>query len=227
MKIVDVSGMRAIEQKCFDQGISASELMDRAGFGVANRVHSILEELRAKPKSILILAGPGNNGGDGLVAASYLSDYRYDITIYLPFGSKEHVSKIDDLINKGVNLLYPEDGVDDAHLRLLMSSMDVVVDAILGTGKSRKLDDSLLKILDIVNEAKRISPTLIIVSVDIPTGINPDTGELDESSILWDFTLTLGLPKFGLFNAPGIASVGILEVIDIGIPGVIIEDVNE
>ena len=117
MKIVDVSGMSAIELKCFDQGISASELMDRAGFGVANRIHSIFEELRTKPKSILILAGPGNNGGDGLVAASYLSDYKYDITIYLPFGSKEHVSKIDDLINKGVNLLYPEDGVDDAHLR--------------------------------------------------------------------------------------------------------------
>ena len=227
MKIVDVSGMRAIEQKCFDQGISASELMDRAGFGVANRVHSILEEFRTKPKSIFILAGPGNNGGDGLVAASYLSDYRYDITIYLPFGSKEHVSKIDDLIDKGVNILYPEDDINDTELFALLSGIDVVVDAILGTGKSRKLDDSLLRILDIVNEAKRISPTLIVVSVDIPTGINPDTGELDESSILSDFTLTLGFPKFGLFNAPGIASVGILEVIDIGIPGVIAEDRNE
>ena len=131
MKIVDVSGMRAIEQKCFDQGISASELMDRAGFGVANRVHSILEEFRTKPKSIFILAGPGNNGGDGLVAASYLSDYRYDITIYLPFGSKEHVSKIDDLIDKGVNILYPEDDFNDTELFELFSGIDVVVDAIL------------------------------------------------------------------------------------------------
>ena len=227
MKIVDVNGMRAIEQECFDQGISASELMDKAGFGVANRVHNILDELKTKPKSILILAGPGNNGGDGLVAASYLSDYRYDITIYLPFGSKEHVSKIDDLINRGVNILYPEDDVDNAQLRVLLSDMDMVIDAILGTGKSRKLEGSLLKILDIVNEAKRISPTLIVVSVDIPTGINPDTGELDESSILSDFTLTLGCPKFGLFNAPGLASVGMLDVIDIGIPESITEDYNE
>ena len=227
MKIVDIAGMNAIEQKCFEQGVSAGYLMDNAGFQIANRVHDILGSSNTALKSIVVLAGPGNNGGDGLVSSFYLSDYGYDITVYVPFTTTGNADKIDSIIEKGVAVIYSEDDPDDFKIRDILSDANLIIDAILGTGKSRQIESPLIELLDIVDEAKRMNPDLIVVSVDIPTGINPDTGVVDESCISADFTLTLGFPKIGLFNAPGVSRVGMLEIIDIGIPDGIIEDCNE
>jgi NAD(P)H-hydrate epimerase len=99
----------------------------------------------------------------------------------------------------------------------LLASTTCVIDALLGTGKMRALKGVYKAVLEKVNEAKRRGNTCII-AVDLPTGMDADTGAIDEACPYADITVTLAFPKTGLFNFPGAARVGTLKIVDIGIP---------
>src|SRR5437588_12761951 len=93
-----------------------------------------------------------------------------------------------------------------------------ILDALLGTGRSRPLPDSMRTLLDRVRQEREKRDTLRIVAVDLPTGLNADTGEVDPGAIFADMTITLACPKQGFFFFPGRNYIGELYVRDIGLP---------
>ncbi len=137
MKVVTADQMRQIDRECDKIGLPASLLMENAGKAVAEEVRRILGAVDRQ--HILLLIGPGNNGGDGLVAARYLHDWGGQVSLYL-FGQRQaddpNLKLIRDRDIGFVEVTGEEDlaGLDDR-----LSTATAVVDALLGTGKSRPL----------------------------------------------------------------------------------------
>jgi NAD(P)H-hydrate epimerase len=102
----------------------------------------------------------------------------------------------------------------------------LVIDAVLGTGHLRPLGEPLMEIFRLVTEERRDRDNLVLLALDIPTGMDADTGAVDPSTPHFDVTVTLAYPKVGLFKFPGAARVGQLEVVDIGIPPRLAGSVN-
>ena len=221
MKILTVAQMRQAEQECAKSGISTSVLMENAGKAVAEEVRRILGVI--KQKQILLLIGPGNNGGDGLVAARHLHDWGARISLCI-FGHRAP-----DDINLGLireRNITCIDAVESKNLGWLdnyLSSATAVIDAIFGTGKSRPLSDAFAQAVDKVKQAKEHLPGLRIIALDIPSGLNADTGAVTPSCLHADNTITLGFPKPGLYQFPGAERAGKISVVDIGIPASLVD----
>ncbi len=208
MRVVSVSEMQSIERLAErDYGLTTQTLMDHAGHSVAARLASSLGGNVTGGK-VLVLVGPGNNGGDGLVMGRYLSSWGADVSYYT---WKEQRLQI------GANSVPVAD--DLAALADALHQSSVVVDALLGTGNSRPLTESMRRVLLAVAREKRRRPELFILAVDLPTGLNADTGAVDEATLGANLTVTLAFPKRGLFFFPGAEYVGDLEVGSIGLPG--------
>ena len=214
MKVLTSAQMRRVEDSCAAAGISPGMLMDNAGRRVAQVVNDLLG---GSSKAVLVLVGPGNNGGDGLVAARYLHELGHKVIVYLAAGRPEKDDNLALVRDRGVKTI---EGTDEAlgYLDESLMSSDVVIDAIFGTGKTRPVTGLIADILDKVAEVKARRPQMKIVAVDLPSGLSADTGAVDKSCLYADYTITLGFPKVGLFNMPGAERVGRLTVADIGIP---------
>ena len=208
MRVVSVSEMRDIEERAErDYGLTSRILMDHAGHSVATSLAAHLSSGLTRAK-VLVLVGPGNNGGDGRVAGQYLSSWGADVTYYI---WKDQRLETGTLVSSPVS-------EDLALLRQALADSRVVVDALLGTGNSRPLSESMRQLLNLVAEEKRRRPDLFLLALDLPTGLNADTGEVDEATLAADLTVTLALPKRGLFFFPGANFVGRMEVGGIGLP---------
>ena len=223
MKIVTSDEMRLIEEKCAQEGVSTDVLMEKAGLAVAQKAREFLGDVRGVP--ILVLVGPGNNGGDGLVAARHLGDWGAEVTAYLTLPRRDDDPKRHLLLDRGIT---PWRAEDDAGFSLLtgrLAKARLVIDAILGTGNSRPIEGTLAEILTMLANERASRPRLSLMALDMPTGLDADTGEADLHCPTPDVTVTLGYPKVGLFVFPGSAHVGRLDVVDIGIPPFLAEDV--
>jgi ADP-dependent NAD(P)H-hydrate dehydratase / NAD(P)H-hydrate epimerase len=208
MRVVSVSEMRDIEERAErDYGLTSRILMDHAGHSVATSLAAQLSS-SLTTASVLVLVGPGNNGGDGRVAGQYLSSWGADVTSYIWNEQR---------LERGTAASSPV-SEDLVPLRQVLAESRVVVDALLGTGNSRPLTESMRRLLLLIAEEKRRRPDLFLLALDLPTGLNADTGEVDEGTLAADLTVTLALPKRGLFFFPGAAFVGRLEVGSIGLP---------
>jgi len=224
VKILTVEQMRQAEQGCVKLGISIETLMENAGKAVAEEVRQILGTI--DQQRILILLGPGNNGGDGLVTARHLHDWGASISLYL-LGRRPP----DDLNLKLVrerDITCVEAAQDENLGRLgdLLSSTNAVIDALFGTGKSRSLGGTFRQALDKISKAKEVQSGLRIIALDLPSGFNADSGAVDSACLYADNTITLGFPKPGLFNHPGAERAGKITVADIGIPSYLAEQVT-
>ncbi len=223
MKVVTADQMRRIDQECGRIGLPGSELMENAGKAVAEEVRRILGT--TDQQHILMLIGPGNNGGDGLVAARYLHDWGAKVSLYL-FGQRPAEDHNLELVRERdiacVDVAQEESlsKLDDG-----LSSATAVIDALFGTGKSRPLGDIFMQALDRVGKAKERQLGLHIIALDLPSGLNADSGAVDPACLYADDTITLGFPKVGLFNPPGSERAGRITVADIGIPSYLAEDV--
>jgi len=216
--------MRQIDQECDNIGLLTSVLMENAGKAVAEEVRRILGAI--KQQYSLMLIGPGNNGGDGLVAARYLHDWGAKVSLYL-FGQRPAEDRNLELVQQR-DITCVEAAQDKNLERLddLLSSATVVIDALFGTGKSRPLDDTLVQILDRVSKAKEKQPNLRIIALDLPSGLDADSGAVDPACLYADDTVTLAFPKLGLFNPPGAERVGKITIADIGIPSYLAEKIT-
>lgn len=224
MKIVTVDQMRQIEQECARHGLPTSALMENAGKAFAEEVKRILGSV--DQKRIAILVGPGNNGGDGLVAARYLSNLRAKVTLFLSSRRPANDLNLELVQQLGITSI---DGTQENSLAKLgdtLTSADVVIDALFGTGRSRPLTGTFTEALNLVIQAKKKRPELCVIALDLPSGLNADTGAVDPVCPYADYTVTLGFPKPGLFKFPGAERVGKLSVVDIGIPAGLTEDIN-
>ena len=231
MRILSVEAMQAFEQAADDAGHSYERMMELAGQGVAR---ALLERYSVRGRRVLILVGPGNNGGDGLVAARYLTDAGARVTAYLsrPRSGNEDVV-FQQAVDHGVNIITRKDDADGGTLRHMTVKAHVLIDAMLGTGATPPLRGAILEILNDVRAAltnrnhpltslnrapltKPVRP--FVVAIDGPSGMDFDTGEIDELTLQAHLTVTFALPKQGQFRFPAAQHVGELVVADIGIP---------
>lgn len=216
MKLVTTEEMRCAEQSVVNTGDTWEGLMDRAGRAVADEVLGRLKGASGKrSRRVLTLVGPGNNGGDALVAGRYLREAGLPVTAYL--WNRKPVdgdSLARALLEQGGKLLHTEDDAELAVLSRELEHADVVVDGLLGMGLIRPLEGRLLEIVCRVNGAHHP----LVLAVDLPTGVHADTGEVLGAAIQSRVTVTMALPKRGLYQFPGAGCAGEVVVADIGIP---------
>ena len=213
MHIVTVDEMRELEARAErDYGLTSPILMENAGKSAATIlaqqiIHKDHPERSLSELNILILVGPGNNGGDGLVMARYLTQWGAQVSSY---HWKEHTLTVRERDLRSDDT--PE------QLETAITRADYVLDALLGTGRSRPLPDSMRVLLQRVQQERQHRPALRVIAVDLPTGLNADTSELDPGTLHADDTITLACPKQGFFFFPGRDAIGQLYVGDIGLP---------
>jgi len=216
VKILTTSQMRQVEQDCAKIGLPTDVLMENAGKAVAEEVKQILGDI--KKQRIVILIGPGNNGGDGLVAARHLHDWGAKVSLCLLSQRPPDDPNLMLVQERKIPCFEATQGENLNRLDELLPSANAVIDALFGTGKSRPLRGVFLQALDRVNRAKRKYPGLHLIALDLPSGLNADTGETDPACLYVDNTITLGFPKPGLFNFPGAERAGRITAVEIGMP---------
>jgi hydroxyethylthiazole kinase-like uncharacterized protein yjeF len=223
VKIITTSQMRQVEQDCAGIGLAPGKLMENAGKAFAEEVRRILGNL--KKQRILMLIGPGNNGGDGLVASRHLNDWGAEVSLCL-FGERADDDQNFTLAKeRDIDCLSIIEDENMDKLASLLESSNAVIDALFGIGQVRPFRDTLKSVLDRVSDAKRTRPSLRIIALDLPSGLNADTGAVDPACLYADNTVTLGFPKTGLLKNPGVDRVGSITVADIGIPAYLVDEV--
>lgn len=215
MKLATREIIREIDKASIEEyGILGLILMENAGRGVAKVVLKEFPEI----KRIAIFAGGGNNGGDGFVVARHLMKEGLDVTTYLAVDPKRY--KGDALVNFqalskiGGKVIRLNNGFAD------YKGADLIVDALFGTGLDREVDGFYKEVIDFIN-----SQSVPRVAVDIPSGLDSDTGFPLGVSVKADITVTLVLPKIGLAIYPGIDYAGKVYVVDITTPKFLEKDI--
>lgn len=209
MHIVTVAQMRKLEARAErEYGLTSPVLMENAGKSAADILATYIRQRRSLDGlEVLFLIGPGNNGGDGLVIARHLEQWGAHISLYR--------WREQQLIMHGHEIPVID---TQAALGTAILSADYVIDAVLGTGRSRPLPDDLRTLLGRVRHERVKRDSLCVVAIDLPTGLNSDTGEVDPGTIAVDVTITLSSPKQGFFFFPARAYLGELYIGSIGLP---------
>jgi ADP-dependent NAD(P)H-hydrate dehydratase / NAD(P)H-hydrate epimerase len=217
MKLVTSAEMRALEAAAVEAGISEKQLMEEAGLAVAQEAWMLLGSLDGR--RIVVLAGPGNNGGDGLVAARHLCDWGADVAVWVARARKD-TSLEPELEQREIPIVQGEDDPSYERLDTLLAAAELVIDALLGIGQKRPLEpeEPITVALTKLGAARKGFSPPKVVAVDLPTGINADSGAVDPVAVEPDITVTFGLPKVGMYQAPASALLGRVQVVDIGIP---------
>ena len=213
-KIVTVAQMKRIEQAADAGGWSYDDMMLRAGQAVADAVLSRMADPGGK--QALSLVGPGNNGGDGLVAGARLAERGMRVTAYFVRSRPGPDPHAADLRLLGGSVLGPDD--DPSSLERCAALAHVIVDAVVGTGFALPMRPDVAETLRKVRRAiESRHPRPLCVAVDCPSGVDCDSGAVADSAIDADLTVTLAAAKPGLLRFPGAALVGEIVVADIGL----------
>jgi NAD(P)H-hydrate epimerase len=217
MKLCTAAEMRALEEAASRAGSPPDVLMENAGLAVAQEVWI---GLGAMPeRKAVVLVGPGNNGGDGLVAARHLHDFGTEVVVLLMAPRSDDDANLRQVIERKITVR-SFGGAQDRQAQDAVSVVDqalegadAIVDAVLGTGRARPIEGPLAQALDRVNACR--AP---VYAVDLPTGVDCDTGAADPHALRADVTIALGVSKAGLHTLPGAEYAGRVEVVDIGLP---------
>jgi NAD(P)H-hydrate epimerase len=221
MKAVTAAEMREIDRQAIEKyGIPSYELMEKAGEAVAEEAARLAGPA---PKKILVLAGKGNNGGDGLVAARRLHEKGYSVQVLLFSEGKKlkRDSARNFVANAKLGILCRIVGEHFAWETVpeLLREPEVIIDALFGVGLDKELREPYLELIRKLNEAGQK-----VLSVDIPSGLDADTGEAMGACVKATMTVTLGLPKKGFYERRGPEVCGEIKIADIGIPKELLED---
>lgn len=205
MKILTSDLMKRAEALADQKGCSYGELMENAGTAAAKRILGIMGGGVAG-KRFLIICGRGNNAGDGLVIARHLANWGGKAEVCFLFG-KERLSP---LCRENLVLL---DGVERVRVSetLPAGEFDAVIDAVFGTGFTGTLP------VEAAGAFAKIRERSVIFAMDIPSGINCDSGEADTHTLPADYTFSFGAPKPAHFLKRSALFCGQIEVLDIGI----------
>ena len=212
--VVTAAEMRALDRATIETvGIPGFTLMETAGRAVA---HVATEMLDGERGHVAVVCGPGNNGGDGYVVARVLMGMDLDAVVYLAVGRDaikgdaaahlavlERAGGVVRMIDSPRALGERSDEIAGAAL---------VIDALFGVGLARDIEGHLADVVSIINHASRV------LAVDIPSGLDTDTGRVLGTCVRADGTVTMGALKIALASAPGFAHCGDVDVADIGVP---------
>lgn len=223
MNIVTANQMKELDRRTIqDAGVPGKVLMERAGTGVVAALEQSLGSPRGK--TVTIFCGKGNNGGDGFVVARLLRRKQCKVQVCLLANARDlrgdakaMYQRFKKLSSTAKVLTNPS---EDKIFQLLDRS-DFVVDALLGTGISSPVKDQYQTTIETINASG-----LPVIAVDIPSGIQTDTGAVMGAAIQAHLTATFGYPKLGLFLGPGIDHVGDIHYVDIGIPPRYADEMN-
>jgi len=215
VKLCTSEQMRALEQAAVEAGTPLDELMEQAGLAVAQEVWLNLGVVAGR--RVLVLVGPGNNGGDGLVATRHLADWEADVCVYM-LAPRDGDKNLDLVRERNVTLFSASDDAGSSRLAEALDGAEVIVDALLGTGRSRLIEGAMAEVLKRVRARCEGDRAPTVFAVDLPTGVDADTGQADPLAVTADVTVTFGAAKVGLFTLPGSEHAGRVEVVDIRLP---------
>ena len=209
--------MMVTDANCEYLGLSRLCLMEAAGKSLGEEVAKIAVFTFAKPVKVVMFTGSGGNGGDAFVAARYLLNRGYDVDIYmLKDNIRSHEAKVnlDVLLNLKPRLsrLKIHDLTNVGDFKLDEDEDFIVVDGILGTGIKGNLQENVRKAIRVINESNGIK-----ISIDVPSGMDPLTGSVDDVAVVPDYTISFHKIKTGVRDAEE-ELVGGLVTADIGIP---------
>ena len=216
MKLVTTSQMREIEKQADANGLPYAEMMENAGRGLAEIVNEIAFD--DDWEQVLGLVGPGNNGGDTLIALTHLAEDGWHACAYISKRGKK-----DDLVTRlleaGGEVVYAENDSDYSALAANLESAEILLDGLLGTGVKLPLKQEIALLLEqtlFILEDMDAPP--FIIAVDCPSGVDCDSGEAALECIPADLTVTMAAVKQGLLKLPAFEFVGDLTIVDIGLP---------
>ncbi len=219
MKLVTTEQIRVMERKLIQNGtIPGDELMERAGLGVADAVINLADMAGFHHPTIALVAGRGNNGGDAFATARFLKTEGFDVEVWLAAAANEirgdalkHLSR---MRAAGVDLLELPT-MEDWDAGPPTDRVDLIVDGILGVGIQGPARGPAAAAVHMVNMLAHRS---LVVAIDVPSGMDADSGETRGEAVSADLTVTIGLPKIGLVLPPAIDHVGAIDMVDIGLP---------
>ena len=220
MKFVAAKGMRDAESLAISKNIAlAMVMMDQAGKELARTVGQLASFLGASPGVLRFLAGPGNNGGDAFAAALYLRDMGLNSEVWLACPKEKLRAPARTYFDQMVleKIPYREMLGEKAWRSVAEEALPpaVLVDALLGTGAEGDPRGDILRAVEYLRERSAGS---LIVSADIPTGMDADTGAVSAHTVRADVTVTMGFPKAGMANPAAMESLGSLVAADIRLP---------
>lgn len=239
-KIVPVQTLRAVEAASDAAGLTYNQLMEHAGRAVAARIRRALETVADEQPRVTFLIGPGNNGGDGLVAARILAE-ETDAVVRCYLLQPRNPDEDPVFAATQATRILIANAPEDHRYRLLtnlIASAHVLVDALFGIGARLPLNDESVRLLKQVSAALKLEPEfdeaaaitspaelhswvrpekLYTIAVDCPSGLDCDTGDIDPHALAADETITFIAAKPGLLLFPGAQKVGDLHIAHLGV----------
>jgi NAD(P)H-hydrate epimerase len=219
MKLVSITEMRSIEKEATLNGLTYEMMMENAGHNLSREVLQLAyAQDDEEDIQVLGFVGPGNNGGDTLVALTHLAEKGWKARAYLIKRKAAGDRLVKRLEDADGEIYLAEKDSDFQQLTTFLENADVILDGVLGTGFKLPLKPDISKVL---SAAKAILESIewqpLIVAVDCPSGIDCDTGEVSSECISADATVTLAAVKQGLLKLPAYDLIGELRVVDIGL----------
>lgn len=217
MKLVSVSEIKAIEQEADAGGLTYAQMMENAGRGLAELVNDLKTDNDLD--EVIGLVGSGNNGGDTLVALSYLARAGWRARAYCVKRRTKNDPLIARLEKSGGEVLCSEDDDEFLALGAFLGSADILLDGLLGTGTRLPLKPEIASVLSAArNVLDAMDEPPFIIAVDCPSGVVCDSGASADECLAADLTVTMAAVKQGLLRMPAFDLIGDLEVVDIGLP---------
>ena len=222
MKVATAEQMQELDRKAIESyRIPGIVLMENAGRGATDVIFNTFPDLQKK--KIVIVAGKGNNGGDGFVIARHLLNHGISVKVFLlsdPKGLRGDAETNFHIFHrmKGEVISVPS-SKDYQKVKKDLEKADLLIDGIFGTGLDAEVRGYYREVIDHLNTLQKP-----IIAIDIPSGLDANTGKPLGTAIRASLTVTFGLPKVGHLVVPGPDYVGRLKVIDIGIPKNLVEE---
>ncbi|HED66023.1 MAG TPA: NAD(P)H-hydrate epimerase [Planctomycetes bacterium] len=217
--------VRAIDRRAIEEfGVPSLTLMENAGTACAREAQAMLRAIPGRSSGpVLVLAGPGNNGGDGFVVARILAGEGVAVRTVFVGPAEKLEGGGSDVRTNHARLLDAGESVEileaSEDWRAELSSPEapvLIVDALFGTGLTRPLRSPWLEVVQTVNDLR--GQGALVLAVDLPSGLDADSGEVLGAVVRADVTVTFVAPKLGFGNGAGPDSTGRVVVADIGIP---------
>lgn len=213
--------MKRLDEISIDEyGIPGLVLMENAGLAVLE----VINRLDIPEKKACVVCGTGNNGGDGFVVARHMHNRGWDVDIIVLGNTAKAKGDAGTNLKIAINMGIPVYAIEEESIDFLhgiIKDSPLIVDAMLGTGFSGRLKSLYRDVIEIVNRSRGR-----VVSIDVPSGLNADTGFAEDICVKADYTVTFQLPKVGLLINEGPMACGILKVKDISIPKAAIDSMK-